>query len=88
MARFYSGVRGGNPGSVFSGTVNFPIHSFPGRVLMTSSHTTIDSNPIVLAQDTSNLSLTSFSWRLSTTGPARSFNWLSIGIIMNKYKWS
>lgn len=70
-----------NPGSVFSGTVNFPIPfvSSPGRVLMTSFHTTIDSNPIVLAQDTSNLSLTSFSWRLSTTGPARSFNWLSIG---------
>ncbi|MGP8937421.1 gp53-like domain-containing protein [Enterobacter soli] len=70
-----------NPGSVFSGTVNFPIPfvSSPGRVLMTSFHTTIDSNPIVLAQDTSNLSLTSFSWRLSTTSPARSFNWLSIG---------
>lgn len=70
-----------NPGSVFSGTVNFPIPfvSSPGRVLMTSFHTTIDSNPIVLAQDTSNLSLTSFSWRLSTTGPARSFNWWSIG---------
>lgn len=70
-----------NPGSVFSGTVNFPIPfvSSPGRVLMTSFHTTIDSNPIVLAQDTSNLSLTSFSWRLVTSGPARSFNWGSIG---------
>lgn len=70
-----------NPGSVFSGTISFPVPfvSTPGRVLMTSFHTTIDSNPIVLAQDTSKLSLTDFSWRLSTTGPARSFNWWSIG---------
>lgn len=70
-----------NPGSVFSGTISFPVPfvSTPGRVLMTSFHTTIDSNPIVLVQDTSKLSLTDFSWRLSTTGPARSFNWWSIG---------
>ncbi|MGP8941177.1 phage tail-collar fiber domain-containing protein [Enterobacter soli] len=70
-----------NPGSVATGTITFPIPfvSTPGRVFMTSAHTAIDSNPIVLIQDISSLSLTSFSWKLVTSGPARSFNWLSIG---------
>ena len=70
-----------NPGSVATGTITFPIPfvSTPGRVLMTSFHTTSDSNSIVLVQDTSSLSLTSFAWRLITSGPARSFNWWSIG---------
>ncbi|WP_395264894.1 hypothetical protein V1605_18265 [Enterobacter soli] len=70
-----------NPGSVATGTITFPIPfvSTPGRVLMTSFHTTSDSNSIVLTQDTSSLSLTSFVWRLITSGPVRSFNWWSIG---------
>ncbi|WP_312766077.1 gp53-like domain-containing protein [Enterobacter soli] len=70
-----------NPGSVFSGTITFPIPfvSTPGRVVLTPAHTVIDSNPIVLVQNTSDLSLTAFSWRMSTTNAARSFNWLSIG---------
>ena len=70
-----------NPGSVATGTITFPIPfvSTPGRVFMTSTHTSIDSNAIVLIQDTSSLSLTSFAWRMITSNVAKSFNWWSIG---------